>query len=389
MNSLRKHRRICVLFTLVTLLFLFGDGESQHRARREVGIPDIPGYVTLKCDFHMHTVFSDGRVWPDVRAGECWREGLDAFSITDHVEYQPHREDVPTNHNRSFELARPSAAVLSLIIVRGAEITRRMPPGHLNAIFLKDIDPLETEDFRDAVKAAVDQGAFVFWNHPGWTGQQSDGISRWYDEHTDIYEKGWMHGIEVVNGGSYYPLVHRWCIEKKLALIGSSDVHAPINLDYDFDGGEHRPITLVFAKDRTEAALKEALFARRTAVYWKDVLIGGEEFLNPIFKASIRMKYPGITIDGKGSANIQIQNTSEVVYRLKAAGEVEHLRIPESITLYPYRTVLVRVRGTEDDFSGKMQMRLPYIIENLWIAPEQGCPVKLSVEVNFVPKSDD
>ena len=47
---------------------------------------------TLKCDFHIHTVFSDGKVWPDIRVAEAWQEGLDAIAITDHIEYRPNKE---------------------------------------------------------------------------------------------------------------------------------------------------------------------------------------------------------------------------------------------------------------------------------------------------------
>ena len=78
---------------------------NEIRVRRSVKIPDIPGYRTLKCDFHIHTVFSDGAVWPSVRSEEAWREGLDAIAITDHIEYQPHAADLPTSHDRSFEIA--------------------------------------------------------------------------------------------------------------------------------------------------------------------------------------------------------------------------------------------------------------------------------------------
>src|SRR5512138_310261 len=110
--------------------------EPVTRARTVVNIPDIPGYVTLKCDFHIHTVFSDGLVWPSVRSEEAWREGLDAIAITDHIEYQPHKADVSTNHNRSYEIARGTGSGLDVLVVHGSEITRQMPPGHLNALFL-------------------------------------------------------------------------------------------------------------------------------------------------------------------------------------------------------------------------------------------------------------
>ena len=94
---------------LLAVFFFFAFSTSlvfgQGNVRTEIDIPEIPGYVTLKCDFHMHTVFSDGLVWPTVRVGEAWKEGLNALAISDHIEYQPHRKDIPTDHNRSYEIA--------------------------------------------------------------------------------------------------------------------------------------------------------------------------------------------------------------------------------------------------------------------------------------------
>ena len=114
----------------------------------------------------MHTPFSDGTVWPHIRSEEAWREGLDVISITDHIEYQPHKKDLPTNHNRSFEIAKPHGTDLGIVVVRGSEITRDMPPGHLNAVFVEDVEPIDTDLWRDAVREAASQGAFIFWNHP-------------------------------------------------------------------------------------------------------------------------------------------------------------------------------------------------------------------------------
>ena len=50
---------------------------------RTIDFPDIPGYQTLLCDFHIHTVFSDGSVWPDIRVQEAVKDGLDAISLTE------------------------------------------------------------------------------------------------------------------------------------------------------------------------------------------------------------------------------------------------------------------------------------------------------------------
>ena len=57
----------------ILFIFLAGVAGAQNRYRKAVRIPDIPGYKTLKCDFHIHTVFSDGSVWPDIRSEEAWR----------------------------------------------------------------------------------------------------------------------------------------------------------------------------------------------------------------------------------------------------------------------------------------------------------------------------
>ncbi len=89
-------------------------------ARYEIQFPDLPGYKTLRCDFHSHTVFSDGTVWPTVRIAEAWRQGLDVISITDHIEYQPHKDDVPTKHGRSHDLAAGSAQTMCIMLIRGA-----------------------------------------------------------------------------------------------------------------------------------------------------------------------------------------------------------------------------------------------------------------------------
>ncbi|MCX6616897.1 MAG: hypothetical protein NTZ98_12470, partial [Acidobacteria bacterium] len=60
-------------------LFLCSLAAAQQ-TRTPLPVPDIPGYKTLKADFHMHTIFSDGNVWPTVRVGEAWRDGLDVIA---------------------------------------------------------------------------------------------------------------------------------------------------------------------------------------------------------------------------------------------------------------------------------------------------------------------
>ena len=87
---------------------------AVNRVRHEVAFSDLPRYTTLRCDFHMHTVFSDGLVWPTLRVEEAWRDGLDVIAITDHSEYQRFKDDVPPKIGRSYELALQAARGLGL-----------------------------------------------------------------------------------------------------------------------------------------------------------------------------------------------------------------------------------------------------------------------------------
>ena len=87
-----------------------------------------------------------------MRVSEAWRQGLDAIAITDHIEYQPHKDDLPPQHNRPYDLAVGQARTRNVLMMRSAEITRDTPPGHFNALFLKDARSLETDEFLDAVQ---------------------------------------------------------------------------------------------------------------------------------------------------------------------------------------------------------------------------------------------
>jgi len=382
-------RTMLLTVTLACLAALprLGAHEPVTRARTDVQIPEIPGYVTLKCDFHMHTVFSDGLVWPTVRVEEAWRQGLDVISITDHIEYQPHKADVSTNHNRSYEIARGSGSGLDILVIKGSEITRKMPPGHLNAIFLTNSALLAVTNWRDAVAEADRQGAFIFWNHPGWDAQTTNGIVRWYDEHTELLAQQRLHGIEVVNGRDYYPEAHQWALEKKLALFSNSDVHNPLNLDYHTHQGDHRPITLVFARDRTPEAIKKALFDRQTAAYSGEWLIGDEAFLRPIFERSIRLNTSKLAIKGKQRLAVQIRNESEIDYRLELDQESPEVSAPKKITLPGRKTVLFDVQGKSASAKGRKTLDLRYRVANLLVAPEKPLVVPIRLDISFTPSA--
>jgi predicted metal-dependent phosphoesterase TrpH len=371
---------VAVFASLTPALFAH---DPVTKARTPVKIPDVAGYLTLKCDFHIHTVFSDGQVWPTVRADEAWREGLDAIAITDHIEYQPHKKDMNADLNRPYEIAKETGDNLKVLVVHGSEITRSMPPGHMNAIFLTNSTPLEQKDWMDAHKAAQAQGAFVFWNHPGWERQITNGLVKWYPEHTRLLEAGMLHGIEVVNGRDYYPEAHRWAVEKHLAMLSNSDIHAPLNMDYHVHDNDHRPLTLVFAKERSIDSLREAMFARRTAVYSGNRLIGDEQFLRPIFEKSVRFDQEAIRFLKKKRVTVQVSNDSDIDYELELVSAPEGFIAPKKAILAGRKTVLMALESGHRPPGAASQNALVYRVTNLLVGPDKPMEVTLPIKLTF------
>jgi hypothetical protein len=356
---------------------------AQTRHRTELPFPDLPGLVTLRCDFHLHTVFSDGNVWPTVRVEEAWHDGLDAIALTDHIEYLRYKEDIPASYGRAADVARGDAESLRVIVIRGAEITRGEPPGHLNALFLTNVSALNEKDYRVAVKTSFEQHAFLVWNHPGW--KQPDHKSVWYAEQGEFYTNGWLQGIEIVNGTDYDPIAHQWCLDKRLTMIGGSDAHDPISFEYRGPPEDIRPMTLVFAKDRTAEAIREALAARRTAVFSEGRLIGKPEHLEPLFLGSIEILNPDIRMREKGTALLQIRNKSPLNFELHLRPKPSELDVPEQVVLAAGKVSLVRLRGVSERRTGERQVRLPCRVLNLLAAPNQGLQTTLPLNVKFEP----
>ena len=186
------------------------------------------------------------------------------------------------------------------------------------------------------------------------------------DVHTTLYDNGWLHGMEICNGDSYYPTAHRWALEKNLTMVGNTDIHAP-DLNRRTTPEEHRTMTLVFAEERTPEALKEALEKGRTAVWFKDQLIGRKELLEPLFHQSVGMDPPHLR--GRNLVWVKIRNSCDVEITLaKAQGPG-----PLELVLPARSTSLVKI-GVEDP---SKPLELSYVATNFLIGPEESLPVVL------------
>lgn len=324
----------------------------------------------------MHTIFSDGDVWPTVRVQEAWSDGLDVISITDHIEYRPHSQDIDADQNRVYEIAKPLADQIGIILVKGAEITRKMPPGHLNALFLKNANLIEREDWWEACVEAREQGAFIIWNHPGWKEQQTS--TRWWPEHTRLATAGILKGIEVFNANEYYPEALKWADEKSLTIFANSDIHTPAGMTYDRER-KHRPVTLVFATEKTEEAIKQALSERRTAAWFGDSIVGERRFLTPLFMNSIQVRNTQTRLQNNEIKTISIFNDSDITYQLRKRQPSVGFSAPGNLTLEAHHTVTIDLEGTSDEVAQMAVLKMFYEVRNLITTKGEWLPVNIDV----------
>ena len=385
-----RQRSIAGLLCLAGLQALgHGVVPNMPAGDRDIHFPDIAGYKTLVLDLHTHSVFSDGHVWPTIRVAEAERDGLDGIAITEHLEWQPHLSDIPhPDRNRSFDVATLAAEKLDLLIIPGIEITRNDAAGHMNAVFVKDANALVRQRaadtylpehqfaseaqaiefasaaskgaFSEAHKIAVDgvdawapatnkaayltlvayafattqpaaevlalangQGAFTFWNHPKFETPHAE-LGSFHQEQVGA---GRLHGVEIANGSRFYENALRLALKHNLTLIGTSDVHNLIDWDYQPEAGGHRPVTLAFATEKSNEGAKEALFSRRTVVWWQNTLIGRPPELNALLQASLKATNPvwkgsrlQITLINDSDATFQLRNLSD--YSVRTHGPV-------------------------------------------------------------------
>lgn len=370
-------KKLLLFLLLAPAIRLAAQAPHSHAYNRAIQFPDVPGFLTLACDFHQHTVFSDGSVWPDIRVQEALRDSLDAISLTEHLEYQPHKADIPhPDRNRSYEVAKDNARAYGLIVVNGSEITRRMPPGHTNAIFIQDANKLLIEDSVEVFREAKRQGAFTFWNHPNWTAQRPDGIARLTALHLQLIEEGLLDGIEVVNDLTYSDEALQIALEYNLTIMGTSDIHGLVDWQYKIPEGGHRPVTLVFAKERTAEAIKDALMNRRTVVWYNNTLIGREEQLVPLINASLSVSKAAY--EGPSSlAIVTIRNTSDVEYVLQSHSGYSFHTGADLLVLHPQAETEIQVKTLEQ----LKEFDLPFTVLNAVTAPNSHPGIALHIEI--------
>jgi len=329
---------------------------------RKIDIPDVGGYKTLKVDLHMHTVYSDGDVSPRQRVQEAFIEGLDAIAITDHQPAFGRPDD--WDYDQTYPLAMKEAAIRDILIIKGMEVSHNQTDiGHLNILFIKDCNAYKIpmsfgqKETHDALVQAQAEGAWVTGNHPGWPDQNSELSQFWIDE----IEAGRIQGMEVFNAYEFYPLAIDHIKKYGLAFIGASDQHRAMNFDYDLPK-VMRPMTLVFAEDRSVEAIHDALKARRSVAYANNMLAGDSKWLLKLFKSSLKIE----KLEDRGTnVRVRIFNQSDIDYFLDCGLPSKIIRIP--------------AHRYFDEERPKVDLGLQYSVTNMYISSTECLSVPMSM----------
>jgi hypothetical protein len=128
-------------------------------------------------------------------------------------------------------------------------------------------------------------------------------------------------------------------------------------------------MTLVFVKEKNIPAVKEALIAGRTAVWFENKIIARKEYAEALFKAAVRVT--DVEREGNKAVRFTVRNDSDLPIELARTGKLG----PKELSLPANTSTRVRVGVSGEE----KQIELPYTASNFLIAPEKGMPVNLVV----------
>lgn len=136
-------------------------------------------------------------------------------------------------------------------------------------------------------------------------------------------------------------------------------------------------MTLVFVKERSAEGIKEALFAHRTAIYYKNFLIGRERKLVPFFQSSLSITTSGGHHNAEPLSMIHIYNHSDIPYEIRCHSKYDLDSQPlGKAVLTPHDTTTLALE-TLWDFPRVVDLQV--IVENILTAPDQVLHTRLKI----------
>jgi hypothetical protein len=235
---------------------IFVSGKSQPFCTFHIYAlqPEMANLRPLRCDFHIHTTYSDGKGSPAEMVVRGRELGLDALAITDHNFYQASIE--------AIEFVRKSG--LGITCFPGEEVTS--PTWHLLSIGANSQvgytdDQAGYSGMQKTLEMIHQRSGKAFLAHPYWIAGQR--MNQPMDEYERLLGGGGIEGIELLGDVPWEEnlrsLVRYSELDSKakLAILGNSDTHAP---EHTFGGYW----TLVFARSNSQEDIMAAILDNRS-----------------------------------------------------------------------------------------------------------------------------
>lgn len=111
---------------------------------------------------------------------------------------------------------------------------------------------------------------------------------------------------------------HDMAMKHNLTMIANSDEHYDISNSYK---NTHRPMTLVLAREKSVESIQEAMIARRTIVYYDDILIGRKKELEPFFRSAVTVSSEYKKRNEENILVITFQNNTDIPFKLKLSSK--------------------------------------------------------------------
>ena len=355
-------------------------------SRVNIILPQVNGLNCYKADFHIHTSYSDGQVTPAARVKEAWKDGLDIVAITDHYEgllgvkrffdaTTPYHEDTSIKyltarqangikvdfnaiHNEAEKLLEKSK--YPMLLIKGCEMGRNAKThGHFNCLFLQNTNIVYDLDLAKAFCKVKEQGGFIIHNHPGWKRETTDKT----EFHEKVYGEGLIDGIEVVNNKTFYPHMVRRCVDEKLTMFANTDIHGISDAFTTAPSNIYRTMTLVFAKELTEEAVKEALLKDQTLAYLNGFVIGNIKLLSDFLNESVDCRVVEEDKE-KGTRKYMLVNNTSIPYQLCASNK-------KVVKLAPFKPAYITISGKD---------ALDFVVRNMYHIDYQNPTIKIKID---------
>ena len=149
--------------------------------------------------------------------------------------------------------------------------------------------------------------------------------------------------------------------------------------EYNFAAGELRPVTLIFAEEKSQAGVQEALINRRTAIFANGCVYGREEQLTELISSVLTIEE---LTENKYGVRVALKNNSSIPLRMKRVEssnpEVLYSRFQ---VIDPFESQEYECRGTI--YKTPLELKefvLSFEIENFYTAPGKNLIYNITIQ---------